>query len=137
MFEHIYDIDITPLLWITGDKETKRSLPILYPKSFQRSYISFGPVGQYDEKTATECVAIGLEKARLARQDDPGRYLLTRVGRLLKAGNKWMIKKLSSAQVKKLTAKLGSKAYDWGVYVLENADLDTKQLYQKYQQAKQ
>jgi hypothetical protein len=137
MFEHIYDIDITPLLWITGDKETKRSLPILYPKSFQRSYVCFGPAGQFDEKTTTECVAMGLEKARLARQDDPGRYLLTRIGALLKTGNKWMIQKLCSAPVKKLVAKLGSKAYNLGVYCLENADLDTQQLYQKYQQSKQ
>ena len=119
MFEHIYDLDISPALWIAGYKDQKQTLPLLYPRSYERSYLSFGTPGTYTEAQTFDQVSQGIKELRVVQSLDSRRHLMTKVGRVLQRGNKWIVYQLKSIHTKKWAAQSGRYIYSWIVYALE------------------
>jgi hypothetical protein len=130
MFDHVYDLDLSPVLWLCGYKNMKQSIPILYPKSYERSYMLFGRQIDLDAESGSHDVLIktsiqkGLNKVRSKRAQDPKRYLMTKLGVILKRGNQWILENvLHSEQLRNLTWTSSQKVLAVARNWLETAEL--------------
>lgn len=125
MFDHFYDLDLSPALWLCGYKNMKQSIPILYFKSYERSYMLFSrPVELEVVPDVKEVVQKGLNKVRSTRAQDPGRYLMTKMGIVLKRGNQWILENvLHSEQLRNLTWKSSQKVLTMARNWLETVEL--------------
>ena len=123
MIVPLYHVDISPLLWWIGYKDTKQSIPIVYPSSYQRMYMNIGsPASLHDLHSfnSSEIVLKGMNELVTIRELDKGRFLLTFVGTIVSKGNQIMWSLLDLIEFKTLAKRGGKKMYEWGVACLES-----------------
>lgn len=125
MLQSFYDVDISPILWWMGYKDSKATLPLVYPSSYQRLYMNLGsPISLNQVKTTSSnpsnMVSKGIHDLLCIRDMDEHRYLLTRVGWILGKVNQMSWVLLDKINFKSLAKAGGVKLYEWGVSLLES-----------------